>query len=263
MKLLYIGDIMAAYGVQAVSDILPVIRSEYAVDVVIAQAENVSDGKGCRIKDFRYLQSIGIDGCSGGNHSIAQEELYPLLQDPHEPIIAPTNMPDAPGDGFAYIDSKAGKVLFISLLGHIVGKDANKPIDNPLQTIDTILASQLKVKRIATIVNFHGDFSSEKVMIGNYLDGRVSGVFGDHWHVPTADARVQTLGTAHITDVGMCGALESSLGVKFSSTIPRWRDGLVNRNELETVGLKQFNAVLVDINDEGLARTIEQIRKVW
>jgi hypothetical protein len=113
-------------------------------------------------------------------------------------------------------------------------------------------------------VNFHGDYSSEKVVIGQYLDGRVTAVIGDHWHVPTADAQVQPKGTAHISDVGMVGALDSSLGVKTSIILHRWQfPDLRIRNEMEETGRRQFNAVLIDVNTEtGLANSIELIRKV-
>ena len=83
---------------------------------------------------------------------------------------------------------------------------------------------------------------------------------GDHWHVPTADARVLPGGTAHITDVGMCGALDASLGVKFDSVMPRWRDGKNTRNVLETEGPRQFNAVMVKVKPDGLTDSIEQIQ---
>ncbi|MGH7192380.1 MAG: YmdB family metallophosphoesterase, partial [Candidatus Saccharimonadales bacterium] len=96
-----------------------------------------------------------------------------------------------------------------------------------------------------------------------YLDGRVSAVIGDHWHVPTADARVLPGGTAHITDVGMCGVLDASLGVKFDSVLPRWRDGKATRNVLETEGRRQFNAVLMNVGPDGLATSIEPVRRVF
>ena len=146
------------------------------------------------------------------------------------------------------------------MLGQIVGKDADKPVNNPLQCVDSILEAEKATKRDATIVNFHGDFSSEKVVIGHYLDGRVTAVIGDHWHVPTADARILPGGTGHITDVGMCGSLDSSLGVTFASVLPRWRDGIQTRNVLEVKGGRQFNAVLVESNQSGQAESIEQIR---
>jgi calcineurin-like phosphoesterase len=113
-------------------------------------------------------------------------------------------------------------------------------------------------------VNFHGDFSSEKVIIGHYLDGRVTAVVGDHWHVPTADAQILPKGTAHMTDVGMCGALDSSLGVTFESVIPRWRDSIQTKNVLQTKGRRQFNAILIESdNTTGLAKTIQPIHQIF
>ena len=181
-----------------------------------------------------------------------------------QPIIRPANYPaSTPGLGSKFVQTAAGKVLVVSLLGQIVGKDSDKPVDNPLQVIDAVLEANQVTDRQATIVNFHGDFSSEKVVIGHYLDGRVSAVIGDHWHVPTADAQVLPGGTAHITDVGMCGALDSSLGITYDSVTPRWREGRITKNELETGGRRQFNAVLIESGSDGLAISIEQIRQVW
>ena len=54
----------------------------------------------------------------------------------------------------------------------------------------------------------------EKVALGWYLDGRVTAVLGTHTHVPTADERLLHNGTAYQTDVGMCGSLDSVIGVE-------------------------------------------------
>lgn len=264
MNILYLGDIMAEPGILVVEKYLPKLRKEYDVDLVIAQAENLSDGKGVRVRDFRRLQAAGVDFCTGGNHTLFRNEINALLDDSAEPIVRPANYPKSvPGKGYKYIETPKGKVLVISLLGQIVGKDADKPVDNPLKTIDAILEQEKDVKRAATIVNFHGDFSSEKKIIGYYLDGRVTAVIGDHWHVPTADASVLPKGTAHITDVGMCGSLDSSLGVKFDSLIKRWRDGVVNRNEIETKGRMQLNALLISVNSKtGLTTGVKQVQQL-
>lgn len=262
MNILYLGDVMAEPGIQIVEKYLPKLRKEHDVDLVIAQAENLSDGKGVRVHDFRRLQAAGVDFCTGGNHTLFRDETGKLLKDPDEPIIRPANYPKSvPGLGYKYIETPKGKVLVVSLLGQIVGKDAGKPVDNPLKTIDVILEREKDVKRAATVVNFHGDFSSEKRIIGYYLDGRVTAVIGDHWHVPTADASVLPKGTAHITDVGMCGSLDSSLGVKFDSLIRRWRDGQQTRNLMETEGRMQLNALLIKVKG-GLAKDAEQINFV-
>ena len=198
MNILYVGDVMGEYGVRTLRDVLPGVRREHVVDVVIAQAENVSNGKGMNVIDYQILRDLGVDGFSGGNHTVADKDIYSLLGDPNVPVTGPANMPDCPGPGFKYIGTGAKKVLMVSLLGQIVGRDAEKPTENPLHVIDSILKSQEDVSRAATVVNFHGDYSSEKVVIGHYLDGRVTAVVGDHWHVPTADARILAAGTAHM-----------------------------------------------------------------
>jgi metallophosphoesterase (TIGR00282 family) len=264
MNILYLGDVMGEPGLALVEKLLPELRREHNVDLVIAQAENLSNGKGIRLADFQRLQAAGVDFCTGGNHSFFRPEIFPLLEDAQQPIIRPANYPaGTPGRGYKYVDTPKGKVLVVSLLGQIVGKDAEKPMDNPLQAIDHILEAEQGVQRAATIVNFHGDFSSEKRIVGYYLDGRVTAVLGDHWHVPTADASVLPKGTAHQTDVGMCGSLDSSLGVRFDTLIPRWRDGKITKNELETTGRMQFNALLIQADPAtGLAKGVQPIQKI-
>lgn len=256
---------MGEMGLQAVQKVLPGLREERAVDLVIAQAENVSEGKGITPDDFARLQAIGVDFCTGGNWTLAKEEIYPALEDPDEPIVRPANYPEGtPGLRYKYIETPKGSVLVVSLMGQIVGRDADKPVDNPLLVIDKILADEAADDRTATVINLHGDFSSEKFVFGYYLDGRVSVVVGDHWHVPTADADVLPKGTAHMTDVGMCGSLDSSLGVTLDSVIPRWRDGIQTRNVLATTGRTQFNAILVVVDEAtGRALSAEHIRKIW
>ncbi len=263
MNILYVGDVMGEAGLQVIDQILPELRREKSIDLVIAQAENVTEGKGVSLADFARLRKAGVDFCTGGNWSLHREEIIAALNDPTQPIIRPANYPaGTPGLGHKYIQLNGKMTLVISLLGHIVGKDSDKPVDNPLKVADRILGSQKDIKKDAVIVNFHGDYSSEKVVIGHYLDGRVTMVVGDHWHVPTADARVLPSGTAHISDVGMCGVLDASLGVTYNSVIPRWRDGQQTRNILETSGPRQFNAVLISTNESGLADSIEQIQQI-
>ncbi|HSH18707.1 MAG TPA: TIGR00282 family metallophosphoesterase [Candidatus Saccharimonadales bacterium] len=265
MRILYIGDIMGEPGLKLIENVLPGLRNELSADQVIAQAENVTQGKGISLVDFARLKKAGVDFCTGGNWSLHQEEIVQAMNDPAQPIVRPANYPaDTPGLGYKYLQSARGNVLVISLLGQIVGRDAAKPVDNPLQVIDAILEKEQDTPKIATVVNFHGDFSSEKFVIGRYLDGRASLVVGDHWHVPTADAMVLPGGTAHITDVGMCGTLDSCLGVKFDIIMDRWKTARPSRNELETEGRLQFNAVLADIDTQtGLARSVIHVRRIY
>lgn len=252
---------MAHPGIRAVQAVLPKLRAQREIDLVIAQAENVTDGRGMSVTDYQLLRKAGVDFFTGGNWTLYLDELVPLLSDPNAPVIRPANYPaGTPGLGYKYAATTRGGVLIVSLLGKIVGRDADKPVDNPLRIIDHILEQEKATSKIATVVNLHGDFSSEKVVIGHYLDGRVSVAVGDHWHVPTADARILPGGTAHMTDVGMCGTLNASLGVTLDSVIPRWRDVKITRNVIEPSGQLQFSALLVEIDPKtGLAVRVEHI----
>lgn len=252
---------MGRVGRGVIKEILPTLKAERKIDFVVAQGENMSGGKGMRIKDVRDLQAAGVDFFTGGNWTWHQEEIFPLLEDPKEPVIGPANYPEeVAGKGYKLIDTPFGKILVISLLGNIV--PYTPQVANPLKTVDDILEEHKNTKRAATIVNFHGDYSSEKLIIGHYLDGRATLVVGDHWHIPTADAQILACGTAHITDVGMCGSLDSSLGVKTDVIVQRWLTQLPSRNELEMEGRRQLCGVLVDVDNDGKATAIEQIRLV-
>jgi metallophosphoesterase (TIGR00282 family) len=263
MKLLYLGDIMGRPGRKTIKKLLPELIAEKGVDFVIAQGENLSAGKGLQIKAVEDMLAAGINFFTGGDWTLHREEIYPWLDDPAKPVIRPANYPEGtPGRGYKIVDTPHGKILIVSLLGQTVGYRAPEELQNPLRVIDRILEDTAHEKLAARIVSFHGDYSSEKLVIGQYLDGRVSAVIGDHWHVPTADARIFAGGTAHITDVGMVGSRDSSLGVKTDVIVARWLSDYRSRNELETGGVMQFCGLLMDISPTtGLVRSLEQIIK--
>lgn len=252
---------MGRVGRNVIKELLPGIKADKQIDFVVAQGENMSGGKGMRVKDVRDLQGAGVDFFTGGNWTWHQDEIFPLLEDPSEPVIGPANYPDeVAGNGYKIAKTPFGDILLISLLGNIVPHTPT--VANPLKTVDAILEEHKNTKRVATIVNFHGDYSSEKLIIGHYLAGRATLVVGDHWHIPTADAQILPGGTAHITDVGMCGSLDSSLGVKTDVIVQRWLTQLPSRNELEMEGRRQLCGVIVDVDNDGKATKIEQIRQV-
>ena len=260
MTILYLGDIYAEAGLKTVEHLLPQLKRRYRPDCIVAQAENVSQGRSMSIADMRTLQKLGIDFFTGGNWTPYRKELHPLLANDREPVISPCNYQPAFGRGYKFYQLGQNKILFISVLGQLVGRQMAE-ISNPLLALDEILAETKKDHPQAIIVNFHGDFSSEKRTIGHYLDGRVSLVVGDHWHIQTADAAILPQGTAHISDVGMCGSLHSSLGVDFESIIPRWRDRQQTKNVPSYQKPWQLNAVLVQL--DGLkATSIESIRQI-
>ncbi len=260
MNILYVGDVMGRPGRETLAHLLPGIKKEYEVDFVVAQSENVSHGKAMTTRHMDELLGLGVDFFSGGNHSYKRDGLHERLADPQSPVIGVANVTgEYPGKGYKIVDTSNGRILVCSLLANVFPEDLE--ISSPLKRIDEILAEVDNQELAAIVVNVHGDWSSQKIMAGHYLDGRASMVVGDHWHVPTADARVLPKGTGHITDVGMVGTINSSLGVKLSSTIPRWRDEVHTKQDMEQDPPFQFNALLARDVTRTSAGSVELIQR--
>ena len=109
------------------------------------------------------------------------------------------------------------------------------------------------------LVDFHAEATSEKIAMGYHADGRATAVLGTHTHVATADERVLPGGTAHITDVGMCGPQNSVLGMDRNIILRRFRTGLSERFEVSSeIGV--LSGVVLSVGrDTGRARSIERV----
>jgi metallophosphoesterase (TIGR00282 family) len=250
---------MGEPGRRVLGKILPGLKDELAIDFVIVQSENsADDGKSPTPGNLSQMQTAGADFFTGGNHSFAKnDEVYSS----DLPIVRPCNVLGNVERGYKIIEFNDKRILIASFLGQIVGSQ-KLVATNPLQKIDEILEKEAGNFDIS-IINFHGDYSSEKIVFGYHVDGRVNAVIGDHWHVPTADAMIFPQGTAHITDVGMTGCLHSSLGVKTDVIINRWLNGVSNKNELETEPPFQFNAVLFEIDETtNKTKNITQVQRI-
>lgn len=260
MNILYIGDVMGRPGRKVLAKVLPALRIKHDIDAVIAQAENVSHGKGMSLRHYSELEECGVDGFSGGNHTFERTDTMTLVENPDIPVTGPANVDGSAYGTYAVITARDGqKVAVLSLLGYTIPNGYDDNVQNPLLVADEVLPNIFKQKPSAIIVNIHGDISSEKIMMGYYLDGKVTAVVGDHWHVPTADARVLAKGTAHVTDVGMCGTLNSSIGVDIERAIKRWRGEQVKNHMAEAEAL-QFNAALIKtLPNSMLAESIERV----
>jgi calcineurin-like phosphoesterase len=110
----------------------------------------------------------------------------------------------------------------------------------------------------AVIIDFHAEVTSEKVAMGWHLDGRVAAVLGTHTHVPTADARVLPGGTAFISDVGMTGSRAGVIGVRREQALESFRTQMPVKFDTADEDI-WVNSVVVDVRDDGLADSIEQV----
>jgi calcineurin-like phosphoesterase len=105
----------------------------------------------------------------------------------------------------------------------------------------------------------HAEATSEKTAMGWYLDGRASAVVGTHTHIPTADARVLTKGTAYVTDVGMVGPRDGCIGMDKDVVLQRFLTAVPTRFIVAS-GPVTFNSVLVTISSStGRATSIQRV----
>ena len=215
-NLLFVGDVVGKAGCDFLSSKLRLIKRMYAVDVTVVNGENSAQGNGITTASADMLLSAGADIITTGNHAFRRKESLGIFE--KDCIIRPANYPQggAPGKGVCVLDCGAFSVAVVNLMGTAF----MEPLDNPFTAIDDILAD---ISTPNVFVDFHAETTSEKKAMGFYLDGRVTGVFGTHTHVQTADEMILGGHTAYITDAGMTGPEISSLGAAIQPAIDRFR----------------------------------------
>jgi 2',3'-cyclic-nucleotide 2'-phosphodiesterase len=255
MKLLFIGDIFASPGRGIVSRHLRRLVEEHDVDLTIANAENSAGGFGVTPLIAEELFSAGIEVLTSGNHIWDKKEIYDYL--PRQPrLLRPANYADElPGSGVIVAEARNGaSVAVINLQGRV-----HMPSTGcPFRKADQILAnlnSTVKVK----FVDFHAELTSEKMAMGWHLNGRVSAVVGTHTHIPTADTRILSGGTAYQTDVGMTGPYESVIGVEREIILRRFMTALPIRMEAAKHGAELHGVVLGVDEATGRATSFERV----
>ena len=251
MRILMIGDVMGSPGRQAVKKYLPGLRDEHDIELVVANGENSAAGFGITPKVAKELLDAGVDVISSGNHIWDNKEMMPHM-DEETPVLRPLNYPKAaPGRGM----TMANGALVISLQGRTF---MPVQIDDPFTAMDQLLDT-LSERPRAIVVDFHAEATSEKGALAWHVDGRVSGVVGTHTHVATADARVLPKGTAFVTDLGMCGAIDSIIGSDPGPVLERFLTGIPVRLNVGS-GPSRFNSVLIETDDTtGLALSIRRM----
>lgn len=257
MRVLFLGDVFGKPGRRAVQRVLPRVVSKEGISFVIVNCENVVDGAGVDERGVDGLLDAGADVLTSGNHVWRKREARELA-DRQERLLRPANYPKgSPGRGFATFSSSDGTpVGVINLMGRIF----MDPVDCPFQEADRLLAT---IKgRYPMIVDMHAEASSEKAAMGWYLAGRVSAVLGTHTHVQTGDARILPGGTAYISDVGMCGPVDSVIGSDSKIVIERFLTRLPGPLAVAS-GPCIVQGVIVDLDrDSGRAERITRLQEM-
>ncbi len=259
MRILFLGDVVGAPGRAAVTKHLPIMREKYSADVVIVNGENIRNGSGITPDLLQALRDAGADAVTLGDHVYRDPKITSALEDPSIPVCRPANLSDrAPGKRWVRIAAAAGRprdVFVTTVLGRIYFP---LPADDPFATVDRVL-KELPEKRPLVIVEAHMEVTSEKAALAHHLDGRVAAVIGTHTHVPTADERILSGGTAFITDVGMCGPCDGVIGRDASRVVHHMTTALPVQYEVSS-GEVRVSGVLIEVSsDTGLALKIERV----
>jgi metallophosphoesterase (TIGR00282 family) len=263
MKILIFGDTVGKIGRAAVKKILPELKTEFQPDLVILNAENLAHGFGITKKTITELREAGVDVFTAGNHITANPSGEEVFADPelNKIVLRPYNIPHETGRGYAIFEKDGKKVLIASLSGKTFMEKDNP--DNFIPAADEILEKTADENLAARIFDFHAEATSEKAVLGLYLDGRVSAVVGTHTHVPTADERILSKGTAFISDIGLCGAHNQAIGGALEPILKGMKIGELGKFEVPESGPVEVNAVLLETDETtGLAKSIKRIRKV-
>ncbi len=250
MIVLFFADVVGKPGRELLVAKLPALRRLHGPDVVVANGENATAGVGIKPAHAEQLFRAGVDVITTGNHAFKHREIYRYL-DEHPRIVRPYNLlASSPGRGVTVVDTPAGRLGVVNLLGELF----LNPACSPFVGIDEALQELHGVRNV--IVDLHGEATSEKVAMGWHLDGQVSAVIGTHTHVRTGDARILPGGTACISDAGMCGPRDSVIGVKKELVLERFLTQMPVRFEVATDNV-WLEGVVLELADDGRALRIE------
>ena len=260
MKILILGDIMGSSGRDALKKKLPKIIMENKIDFVIVNGENAADdGRGITKLIAEEFFSKGVDVITSGNHIWDKQETTDYI-DKENRLLRPANLAEgSPGRGYEIYKTKNNKykIGVINLMGNVFMRKT----EDVFQTAKIISKKIVLKKNVDfSVVDFHGEITSEKMAIGHFFDGLSTCVVGTHTHVPTADTRILEKGTAYQTDIGMCGDYNSVIGMDKENPIKRF---LKDKNAIKHFPAKgegTLSGVIVESSlENGLAKKVTRL----
>lgn len=260
-RVLMIGDVVGKPGRDVLIKRLQDIRSRFQIDFVIANSENAAGGSGITPEIYNAILRAGVDCVTLGDHAFRQKAIMPVLMSGDPRIVRPNNLsPEAPGKGWTVLEIPASeerpalKVGVAALIGRVF---MNLPGDNPLFAADKLVEKFADTR--VRFLDFHAEATSEKQIMGHYLDGRWTAVLGTHTHVATADEQIFPGGLAFQCDVGMTGPFESIIGRKVDCVLENFRTCRPTTFEVASKDVR-INGTFVDVDPvSGKARAVRRL----
>ena len=175
-------------------------------------------------------------------------------------LLRPDNLIDgSPGKGFGIYTSKNKKfkIGVINLMGNVFMKKTNDVFETAREIRKKII---LKKNVDFSVIDFHGEITSEKMAIGHFFDGFSTCVVGTHTHVPTADTRILDRGTAYQTDIGMCGDYNSVIGMNKENSLKKFLKEKDAVKHFPSTGEGTLSGIIVTADKiTGLAKEVSRL----
>lgn len=247
-SILVFADVVGKIGRDALKQILPEWKKKYKPILTITNIENLAHGAGITAKTLSELDAMGIDAFTGGNHLWDKPAYMDIFADPTwaARIARPLNeVKDVPGSGRILLERNGIRFALLNVMGQVFFKQAYR---SPFIALDSALADTQD--GTVTLVDIHAEATSEKAVLGRWLDGRVSMVWGSHTHVPSADERILPKGTGFITDIGPCAAHNESIGIVYEAALAVFKDRIKTPLTPPDTGAAEVNALLVEFDGD-------------
>ncbi|MFR0368031.1 TIGR00282 family metallophosphoesterase [Candidatus Phytoplasma palmae] len=245
MNILFIGDICGKPGVDYLIEKINFLKKKYKIDLVIANAENVDNGKGLDYRNYRTLVLSGVDVITMGNHTWNNNELKSFIDKTY--IIRPLNLKSPAGSGYKIINHKKTKILIMNVLGRVFMDNDN--LSCPFRHVEKIL-NLCHRKYKYSFLDFHAQATSEKIALAYYFDGKIDAIVGTHTHIQTNDERILPKKTLFISDVGMTGSFDGVIGQDKNIIINNFLNSKRKRKQKIAQGKRQLNAVFISLGKE-------------
>lgn len=254
-KILAIGDIAGPCALEYLSKILWRTRQRYGADLVIANGENCAEPNGIDRISGEALFDCGVDVITTGNHVFRKSSAHKFLDDEGY-VLRPLNFPSQnPGHGDCIIKINGYNVLVMNVMGQVY-MDC---VSCPFEAIEKCLERN-KGKYDFAVLDVHAEATGEKKTIAYSFAEELSVCFGTHTHVQTNDPQILGGKCGFISDLGMCGAEESILGVKKEAIISKIRYKLPSKFDFAQ-GKIICDMVLFEINtDTGSCVSVKNFR---
>ncbi len=270
MKILVFGDLFWRIWRKALLKEIWGLRKKYKPDFVIVNGENMTSWRGPIEKHMKLLHDIWVDLFTAGDHVFDNEKnLRPYLEREDCKLIRPANYYESEfytllWDWFRVLKNNWKRLLVINLLSETFTRDH---VYNPfLKAHEIVKEFEKKGKKLnGIIIDFHKEVSSEWYAMQEFLDGRVSFIYGTHTHIQTNDENISEWGTWLLSDVWMVWAKKSIIGSDYGSLRKRFLTGL-NKGKIDQSLDSNYimNGAFIKIDSSNMkCLSIKKIRIEW